>query len=267
MHSLTRTRLMVVLAAAGLIFLLGTIPVNAQTTVVLDPSSSGTISTINNGTGTLDVVFPNVLSGTGYAFDSGGTGTSFNIGSTLSTFASSDQATTLSLGGGTPTPVTWVDMGGGTLPGIVVLQFTTPLQSTGAYDYLILNINSIYEPYLASALPCSLDVCDSSAEPAPANYNLCAEDASACVYNSLVDGGGSIVTSYYACGMFDLSSCVGGTSPNPITSALDISSGLVYLGTPPPTPEPSSFLLMGGGMLALGSILRRRRIAGAKIPI
>jgi hypothetical protein len=248
----TRRRLMIGLAVTGLALMLGAIPVNAQTTEVFGPSSSGSISMLNNGTGSLEVVFPTVLSGTGYAFDSGGTASFFSIDLTsgLSTFTSSDQGTTLSLNGGAPTPVTWVDMGGGELPGIIVLQFTTPLASSGPYDYLILNINSLSQPYLAPASFTPFET--SPAVPAPANYNAC-DEPGGCSYDSVVEGGGTIITSYYICDPFDIIDpwCVSGTSPNPITTTADISSGEVLLGTPLPTPEPSSFLLMEIGLLAL----------------
>ena len=243
--------------------LLGAIPVSAQTIVGLDPSSTGSISISNNGTGSLDLVLPSVLSGTGYEFDSVGGDTLFNIGSTLSTFSSSDQDTMLSLGGGTPMAVTWVDLGGGGLPGILVLQFTTPAQYPGTYDDLILNLTSISYPYFADAEPCTLTSgCGSVAIPTPAGFNACnPSTSSACSYDGLVNGGGTIVIYYYACGMFDLGSCVGETAPDPITAAADISSGEVFLGAPVPTPEPSSLSLFAIGLIAIfGSGVIRRKV-------
>jgi hypothetical protein len=231
-HYQTRTRLKIGIAAAGLAFMLGAVPVNAQTILGLGPSSSGSVTITSTGSGNpIDVVLPAVLSGTGYEFDSGGTVTVFGPSSADSTpFSSSDQGTTLRLGGGTPMLVSWVDIGGGGLAGILVLQFTTPLQTPGTYDDLILNITSAYQPL-----------------PNPTS-NFC-DPSIACSYNNTAFGGNPFVISSFACGFLDLSVCFV-TAPDPVTTTADISSGEVFVGTLLPTPEPPSFLLMGGGLLA-----------------
>ncbi len=244
-----RNTLNIILAAAGLTLLLGAIPVSAQTIVGLDPSSSGAISVTFNGEGSpIQVVLPAVLSGTGYEFDSGGTATIFGpAASDLTPFSSSDQGTTLSLDGGAPTPVSWVDIGGGGLPGILILQFTTPLQSASfPYDDLILNMN-----------------CCSGLPPA-GNSGAITDD-----YDSLTLESGPITVtpgSPYPCGPLDLDVCYTPTiyAPNPLTVTAYVSSGEVLLGTPLPTPEPSSLSLSAIGLIAIfGSGVVRRKVSRA----
>jgi hypothetical protein len=251
----TRRRLKIGLGAAGFALMFGAIPVNAQTIVGLGPSSSGSVTITSNGSGNpIDVVLPAVLSGTGYEFDSGGTVTVFSPSSPdLTPFSSSDQGTTLSLGGGTPTLVTWVNIGGGGLPGILVMQFITPLQSPGTYDDLILNITSASQPLIPAPEASLTNPGPNYASPNPRS-NIC-DPSIACSYSSTAGGGGPIVISSVACGPFHLTVCdVYG--PDPITTTADISSGEVFLGTPLATPEPPSFLLMGSGLLALIVITR-----------
>ncbi len=252
-YTQTRGRLKIGLAAGGLPLMLAAIPAGADTVVGLGPNSSGSVLIVFNGTGNpIHVMLPAALSGTGYEFDSGGTSTIFSPGATdLTPFSSSNQGTTLSLNGGSPTPVSWVDIGGGGLPGIVVLQFTTPLQSPGTYDDLILNINSATAPFLAAAVAPGPTGGGSPAVPNLNNSNICAPSIT-CSYDSLVGGSGTIVTSYVLCGFLDLSVCVGGTAPNPITLTAGISSGEVFVGTPPiATPEPSTLSLLAASLISM----------------
>ncbi len=230
-YTQTRGRLKIGLAAGGLALMLAAIPAGADTVVGLGPNSSGSVLIVFNGTGNpIDVMLPAALSGTGYEFDSGGTST---------------------LNGGSPTPVSWVDIGGGGLPGIVVLQFTTPLQSPGTYDDLILNINSATAPFLAAAVAPGPTGGGSPAVPNLNNSNICAPSIT-CSYDSLVGGSGTIVTSYVRCGFLDLSVCVSGTAPNPITLTAGISSGEVFVGTPPiATPEPSTLSLLAASLISM----------------
>jgi hypothetical protein len=247
----TRRRLTIGLIVGGFALVLGAIPLKAQTVIGLGPSSSGSVTIVFNGTGNpIDVTLPSVLSGTGYEFNSGGTATDFGPGSSdLTPFTSSDQGTTLSLGAGTPTPVTWVDIGGGALPGILVLQFTTPDQYPGTYDDLILNITSGSQPYI-DAVPPSTFGGGNPAYPDPVS-NIC-DPSINCFYDGLVGDSSTTPTSYSLCGFPETSICTNGPILlNPTTATADVSSGEVLLETPLPAPEPHSFLLIGSGLLAL----------------
>jgi hypothetical protein len=257
-----RNTLKTILATAGLALLLGAIPVSAQTIVGLGPSLSGSVTIVFNGTGyPIDVTLPSVLSGTGYVFDSGGTATVFSPGSTdLTPFSSSDQGTTLSLSGGTPTLVTWVDIGGGGLPGILVLQFTTSDQYPGTDDDLVLDLISASQPYIG-AVPPSLEGGGSSYEPSSVS-NICDPSIGfGCNYDDFVTGSGTIVTSYSFCNVTDTEVCPNGTLPNPITATADVSSGEVHLDASLPTPEPSCLSLFAIGLISIfGSAVVRRKL-------
>jgi hypothetical protein len=262
-HAQPRSTLRPLLAVAGLALMLGAIPAHAQTIIGLGPSSSGSISLVFNGTGNpIDVTFPTDLSGTSYEFDSVGGTTVFSPAATdLTPFSSSDQDTTVSLGGGSPVPVTWVDIGGGGLSGIVVLQFTIPDQYPGTYDDLVLNVTSASVPFIDSVPP-SLTNGGSPAEPNPVS-NICDPAiSSACNYNAFVSGSGIIVTSYSFCGFPDITVCANGTEANPVTANAAISSGEAYLADAVLTPEPSSLSLLALGLISiLGSAVVRRKIS------
>jgi len=237
-------------ASGALALVLAAASAHADTVVGLGPSTTGTVNLTFNGVGgQINVVLPSVLAGTGYEFDSSGTSTNFGPGGAeLTPFSSSDQGTTLSLGGGAPTPVTWVDIGGDGLPGILILQFTTPLQTPGTYDDLVLNILTGYQPFIP-ALPLGQGGISTSSTPIPPGTNLCSPSID-CAYSGFVIGSGMQTTSESACGFLDEEVCTTDAS-DPFTVTANISSGQVYVAGAAAAPEPSTLSLFGLGLISL----------------
>lgn len=263
------------------LLLLSALPVRADNIVGLGPSSSGTVTiTFNATTQSYDVTLPSTLSGSGYEFDSGGTNTTFVLSGSPSgqaSFSSSDQGTTLSLAGQpSGTPVTWTDIGGGNLPGILIMQFTTPLQSGGTteLDDLVLNITSLSVTSQSSEAGGTL-----SFSPGTFTFNLLQDDSTPIWFNEPSFSGSGFVEENLPCpGLITLAPGDPGTQLNPLpdtapcptganqTVTAAISSGEVFVATSGSTsatstvPEPSSIYLLGSGLASLmGMGLLRKR--------
>jgi hypothetical protein len=250
------------LAVTGLALLLGAIPVKADSLVGLGPNTTQPISMTFNGPGNpIDVVLPSVLAGTGYEFDSTGGNTVFTPGATdLTPSAASTQTTALSLAGGPAALVTWKDIGGGGLPGIMLLQFTTSLQTVGTYDDLVLNIDSATEAFIPAVSVTPVSGGTTFSSPG-AGINICGFVP--CSFDSLMAGSGMQSTSSFLCGFLYFSVCTT-DAPDPATAIASISSGEVYVA-PAGTvsaPEPSSLSLAAIGLLSMFGLasLKRRAI-------